>query len=165
MKTRDTSKHIARRDRTLREHVHDPYKTGLKLPEPTVCPQCGAVFEKGRWQWTNRPNDANEVTCQACHRINDAYPAGEVTLKGAFAVSHRREILGLVRNLEDKEKSAHPLNRIMDIAESDDEIIITTTDIHLPRRIGQALFNAFEGNFDFRYDKEGYFIRVHWTRA
>jgi hypothetical protein len=38
-----------RRDRLIHEHVHDPYKTRLQLPEPTVCPQCGAVFHEGRW--------------------------------------------------------------------------------------------------------------------
>ena len=32
------------------------------------------------------------------------------------------------------------------------------------RRIGQALHNAYEGEFDFHYDEEGYFIRVNWTR-
>jgi len=33
------------------EHVHDPYKTRLKLAEPTVCPKCGALFHEGRWRW------------------------------------------------------------------------------------------------------------------
>ncbi len=30
-----------RGDRLLRERVHDPYKTRLKLPEPTVCVRLG----------------------------------------------------------------------------------------------------------------------------
>ena len=35
-----------RGERMIRERVHDPYKTRLKLPDPTVCPRCGAVFHK-----------------------------------------------------------------------------------------------------------------------
>ena len=43
------------------------------------------------------------------------------------------------------------------------DTIITTTDIHLPRRIGQALHSAYKGSLDVHYDEEGYFIRVHWS--
>ena len=52
----------------------------------------------------------------------------------------------------------------MAIDERDDQFVITTTDIHLPRRIGQAIYNAYEGDFDFHYDEEGYFIRAKWRR-
>jgi hypothetical protein len=122
------------------------------------------VFRKGRWTWEPAPAPANEERCQACHRINDAYPAGVVTLSGAFLKKHRTEILNLARNQEALEKGEHPLHRIMDIEDKDAKIEITTTDIHLPRRIGQALSNAYEGALDFRYDEGGYFIRVSWTR-
>jgi uncharacterized protein (DUF2249 family) len=87
-----------------------------------------------------------------------------VTLRGAFLKEHRAEILNLVRNQEKLEKSARPLHRIMAIEEKGEEIEITTTDIHLPRRIGQALHSAYEGEFNFHYDEEGYFVRVNWTR-
>ena len=53
-----------RRDRLIRERIHDPYKTRLKLPEPTVCPQCGAVYHDGRWDWATRPEPAHEEVCQ-----------------------------------------------------------------------------------------------------
>ena len=44
--------------------------TRLKLPEPTICPRCGAVYHEGRWQWmAHPPEDAHDETCQACHRV------------------------------------------------------------------------------------------------
>lgn len=153
-----------RRDRLIRERVHDPYKTRLKLPEPTVCPQCGAVFHKGRWQWARRPEDAHEELCQACHRINDRYPAGEVTISGKFVPDHREEIVHLVRHQDELERGEHPLHRIMDVERANDTIVVHTTDIHLPRRIGEALHHAYEGELDFHYEEAAYFIRVRWTR-
>lgn len=164
MKETEHSRRQRRGDRLIRERVHDPYKTRLKLVEPTVCPQCGAVFHKGRWTWDDRQPEAKEELCQACHRINDKYPAGILTLSGGFIKGHRREILNLARNTEDVEKAEHPLHRIMEIEQRGNEIEVTTTDIHLPRRIGQALHDAYKGELDFHYDAEGYFIRVNWRR-
>lgn len=165
MKQRDVYRRSRRGDRLIREHIHDPYKTRLKLAEPTVCPGCGAVYHAARWQWPKQqPSDAAEEMCQACHRINDKYPAGEVMLSGQFLKRHEDEIVHLVRNTEKAENEEHPLHRIMDIAAQSEGTLITTTDIHLPRRIGQALFDAYEGDFDFHYDKDGYFIRVTWSR-
>ncbi|MDH3239539.1 MAG: BCAM0308 family protein [Alphaproteobacteria bacterium] len=165
MKKKDVGRRMLRQDRMLREHVHDPYKTRLKLEEPTICPDCRAVFHQGRWQWeAHPPADANEELCQACHRTRDKYPAGTATLTGGFVDAHKEEILGLVRHQEEQEKGEHPLNRIMSIEEEPGRIVISTTDIHLPRRIGEAMHNAYEGDLDFRYEEEAYFLRVNWTR-
>jgi hypothetical protein len=151
-----------RGDRILRERVHDPYKTRLKLPEPSACPDCGATFHKGRWTWLPAPEGANQERCQACHRIADNYPAGLVTLRGGFLARHKAELLNLARNREALEKGEHPLHRIMSVVERPGEVEIATTDVHLPRRIGQALHDAYEGTLDIDYDKEGYFVRVAW---
>jgi len=164
MKQRNLSRPVDRGDRLISERVHDPYKTRRKLPEPTLCPQCGAVYSKGRWQWAERPEQPHEALCQACHRINDDYPAGTLSLSGGFLAEHRAEILGLARRQEELEKGEHPLNRIMRIADDGGDIVITTTDIHLPRRIGEALFSAYEGELDFHYEEEAYAIRVSWRR-
>lgn len=153
-----------RMDRTLQEHIHDPYKMRSKLPEPAICPQCGAVYHKGRWQWGEAPSMAHEALCQACHRTNDQHPAGILTLRGNFLAQHREEIIQLCRHAEKSEKSEHPLNRIMNLEDQADTLVITTTDIHLPRRIGEALENAYKGDLDFHYDEAAYFIRVNWKR-
>jgi len=41
---------------------------------------------------------------------------------------------------------------------------VTTTDIHLPRRIGEALVSAYDGALDLTYDEDGYFLRANWHR-
>jgi hypothetical protein len=144
--------------------ITDPYKRPRKPREPSVCPQCGAVYRNGRWQWGERPAGANELLCQACHRINDNYPAGVVTLSGSFVQRHRAEILELARHQEEIEKKEHPFNRIMNIEETPDRIVMNTTDVHLPRRIGEAQKGAFHGELHFDYDEDGYFVRVNWRR-
>ena len=152
------------REQLLQEFVHDSYKAGRKLPEPTRCPDCGAVFQDGRWIWGTAPAGGHEARWPACHRIRDKFPAGFVTLKGAFLQKHRDEILHLVRNHETKEKAEHPLQRIMSMVDSEDGIVVTTTDTHLARDIAQALHDAYKGELEFHYNKEENLLRAAWSR-
>jgi NMD protein affecting ribosome stability and mRNA decay len=146
------------------DHILDPYKQTRKLPEPSFCRQCGAVYHAGRWQWGPQPSGAEEVVCQACHRINDRYPAGVVTLTGSSVAANRAELTSLARHQEASEKQDHPLNRIINIEESADGLVISTTDIHLPARIGKAIHRAFRGELKEHFDESGYFARVTWHR-
>ena len=148
--------------RAQQDHRSDPYQAQQKWPEPTVCPQCGAVYHHGRWQWLQRPDDAHAALCPACRRIADDLPAGILTLHGAVARQHKEEIVGLARHEEAAEKREHPLNRIISIADTPDGLVINTTDIHLPRRLGEAVKRAFHGSLAMHYDDTGYFVRVDW---
>src|SRR6516225_10549697 len=103
MKKRDIHRAEPRHDlmktHLIEEHRHDPYKARGKLSEPCVCSKCMAVFLRGRWQWTTKPlKRAHWGRCPACHRINDKYPAGELTMRGSFLKTHSREIVRLARN-------------------------------------------------------------------
>ena len=160
----DPSPPPPRRDRLLREREHDTYKVREKLPDPTACPECGAMFRNGRWTWGSPPADAQRTLCPACHRIRDDYPGGYLTLAGDFAREHRGEIVALARNVESREKGEHPLKRIMDVVDEDDHILLTTTDPRLARNIGDAVHRAYQGELEYDYLPDESLLRVTWGR-
>lgn len=145
--------------------IDDPYKQPQKRSEPAYCEKCGAVCHEGRWQWGEAPEGAQRTVCPACHRINDRYPAGEVTITGSFADLHKDELINLARHQEEAERAEHPLNRIMAIETKEaGEMVILTTDLHLPKRIGEAVRSAYGGVLHSTFDKNGYFVRLTWRR-
>jgi hypothetical protein len=156
----------SRRDRLIKEERHDVYKEKSKWPEPTLCSECGALFTSGRWSWekVSLQTDIHQATCPACRRIIDQYPAGYLDLTGPFFSDHRADILNLIYNTESREKGEHPLERIMTISHGADHTAITTTGIHLARRLGEALAKAYKGELSFHYADAEDTIRVSWRR-
>jgi hypothetical protein len=145
--------------------ITDPYQIAHKPKEPAICRECGLTFHAGRWQWPAADDSAASVaqaTCPACRRIHDRLPAGLLTI--SCAAQDREQILGLVRTCETAEKADHPLARIMAIEPSDDGAQISTTDTHLPVRIGKALDSSFRGGkLHVDHAEDAYFVRVGWT--
>jgi len=165
----DPGYHPVRRDQLRPEKNHDSYRHSQKPAEPTVCPECGAMFHAGRWQWGVAPEEASKLVCPACLRIHDDFPAGFVFIGGQFFTEHRDEILRLLEHHAQKEAAEHPLARIMAIKDLDSSenprLLITTTDIHLARDLGEALNNAYRGELEFHYNEAENLLRVHWSRG
>ena len=163
-----TGFHPLRRDRLPLETLMDSYKSRGKLSEPTVCSGCSAVFRAGRWQWLAKPQDiqkhARQTLCPACHRVRDHFPAGYVSLSGKFFAEHEQEILQLIQHRETREKTRHPLQRIMAIEKAEQSTMVTTTDIHLARNIGEALQHAYQGELELRYSPDQNLLRASWSR-
>jgi hypothetical protein len=155
-----------RRDRLIKERIHDPYKPREQLPQPSVCSECGVVYTEGRWQWlTQTPPGAEEILCPACRRVRDRVPAGFLTLSGGFLTEHRGEIMRLIRNKVDEQKAQHPMKRLMDITDGEGgETVVTFTDVHLPRGVGEAIERAYEGELEINYTEEAGIVRAVWRR-
>lgn len=154
-----------RRDRLIRENIHDPYKASAKPSAPSVCKECGVVFENGRWHWSPElPTNAADALCPACMRIRDRLPAGFLTLSGDFLQKHREDILHLLRNTVDAQQKEHPVKRIMDITDTGGEVAVSFTDIHLPRTVGEAIRRAYNGELDIQYAEESGISRAYWSR-
>jgi len=149
--------------RIFNDNRNDTYLSRRKYNEPTICIKCGALYKKGRWTWDDLPEIANDATCPACQRIADDYPAGYIQLKGEFLAEHKDEILNLVRNVSSREQSRHPLERLMEITDTSESVIVKTTGIHAARRIGTVIHDAYKGKIDYNYDGENY-VRINWSR-
>jgi NMD protein affecting ribosome stability and mRNA decay len=151
--------------RAVQEHTHDTYKPRAKLRDGTACPQCGVVFRGGRWRWEAKAAGAPEAVCPACQRIRDRYPAGILTIAGELPKAQREELLHLVRNEEREQRAEHPLSRIIEIAPRAGATEITTTDVHMVRRLGDAIQRTYHGRLEMNYLKDQDLIRARWERA
>ena len=85
-------------------------------------------------------------------------------MEGPFVIAHRAELVQLVRNQAEHEREEHPLHRIMHLDEGADRVHVSTTDIHLPQRIGEALKRAYDGELEIHYGHDEYTARVRWRR-
>ena len=43
-------------------------------------------------------------------------------------------------------------------------MLVTTTGVHLARRLGEALEDAYKGVLEYHYNKEQQLLRVAWNR-
>jgi hypothetical protein len=96
--------------------------------------------------------------------VRDGYPGGFLHLEGDFLAEHESDILGLARNVEEREKKEHPLKRIIELEKREDRIEITTTDLHLARSIGEAIQHAYGGELDLHYSEDEALLRARWRR-
>ena len=71
----------------------------------------------------------------------------------------------LVHHEEKYQRAEHPLKRIMEIEEKPDSTLITTTDIHLARGMGEKIHDSYQGELEFHYNPQENLLRVNWSRS
>ena len=153
-----------RKDKMLKQKRNDAYSLKAKISEPSYCEHCKSVFINGRWTWKAVQGGEQKTICPACRRIADHYPAGIIELKGSFFFDNQNEILNLIHNVSNQEKKERALERIMQTRQEADRTIVTTTGVHIARRIGEALSRSYKGKYTFQYADGDKQIRVYWQR-
>jgi NMD protein affecting ribosome stability and mRNA decay len=148
--------------RDIRPKPHDSYRRRRKSGDATVCEQCSLVFHGGRWYRGAPPLcDEQRGLCPACERIRARDPAGTVRLAG-LPDAGREEVIGLIRNVAEREEQEHPLERIIELSAEPGGLLVTTTGMHLARCLGSALRRRFHGGVGIRYREEGNHVQVDW---
>lgn len=149
----------------MQPESHDPYRAHGKLPEPSWCPLCGAVYEQGRWQWKERlAATAPQAVCPACQRQRAGDAAGTLHVHGAFFAEHRDELLQRIRHYAEHEVEEHPQQRILAIEEAADGVLVSTTSVRLARGLGQALRRAYQGSLVMQASPGQDLVRIDWSR-
>jgi len=150
----------------------DPYLPRFDAGEVAACTGCQALYQRRHWFFgpdpyfreTMQPT-TRMVLCPACQKIRDRYAEGRVTLRPSpFLASHKEEILHLIRNEEERAKGFNPLERIVEISESDGSVVVTTTNEKLAQRIGRVLKNAYRGQTTYHWS-DPKFLSVEWQHA
>jgi hypothetical protein len=153
-----------RRGRGVGGTRHDAYAPRQKIAGPACCSGCGAVYDAGRWSWRARPNACASIVCPACRRIRDRFPAGVLRFEGDLG-AREAEILGLLKNVEAREKRDHPLERLMSVRRAGGGLTVETTGLHLARCLAGALERAFHREAEIRFLREQDLVRVTWRAA
>ncbi len=139
----------------------------------SVCEECHAVYRNKRWYTEVSVEEAIKkypgtalTTCPACLKIRDNFPGGIVTLKGSYIVSHKQELLNLIRNEEDRARGFNPLERVMSVRENGfGKLVVATTNEKLAQRLGRAIKKAFHGEVSYNWSHENKLVRIEWERA
>ena len=71
-----------RQDRLIKEKRNDVYQEWGKMPEPTLCTKCGALFLKGRWSWEKPTERQIKPFVLHASASADNFPAGRIEIKG-----------------------------------------------------------------------------------
>jgi hypothetical protein len=52
----------------------------------------------------------------------------------------------------------------MAIEDTPEGVLVTTTDTHLARNLGEALESAYKGDLEYHYNRAENLLRVFWRR-
>lgn len=152
----------APRARNVQPRHHRAYRRPAKVADAVVCDDCALVYHAGRWHHGAPPVGPVEGgLCPACRRIRGKSPAGTV-LVPASLLADRAAVERLVRTVEVQERAEHPLERLMAVTERRGDLVITTTGVHLARRVAARLERRFHRKAQFHYGDEEE-LRVDWS--
>jgi len=149
---------------------------GLKL-----CTRCDAVWYDAHWH--TAPNlaaalkakrkagkPAKDVFCEECRYVmygpadpKSALFAGELTLDGLLDASVKAKVLATVRAVAKRASKRDSQDRIVDIDDRGERVVVTTTKNQLAAALGKAVDSAFKGGkLRIVWSSDDLPARVHW---
>lgn len=141
---------------------HDHRSPETKSADSLVCDDCGVVQHGGRWHWgAPAIGFVHGGRCPACETIRSGIPGGTLRIPMP-RVDSTNEVMQLVRTAATAEREEHPLERLMDVVERGGELVVTTTGIHLARRLATQLQRRFHEKPKVHYSEDDT-VTVVWS--
>jgi len=169
MKVTTDPRNVLARDQL--QDTNNQYIPEFHIEDDTVCSRCHAFYQNQHWNRDEGRAEtminagANQIVCPGCKIIEERNPRGIVTLSGDYWPRHRDDILNLVRNEETRGMHTNPLERIIDVREEGDRLIIETTNEKLAQKIARSIDKAHNGSLDYHWPNGNHLVRVYWERS
>lgn len=151
----------AARARRAAKNWVDSYRPIGKI-QPAICTQCRATHWDGRWRWDDTQPNLVPVVCPACERTRAGVAAHVLVLCGALP-PHWNEVKGMIGNVERTEILEHPMERVMGIEVGDDNVLVSTTGMHIARRLVAAIVRRFRTHVRLQFAEKS--TRIDWLDA
>ena len=155
-----------------------------KLSKSQLCDRCGAVWFDGHWHTAPAmaavlkakrklaKGASKPVLCYECHLAvngpgdgSKARFEGELTLDGLDDPAAKAEILKTVRNFGSRASKRDPEDRIINIDDRGERVVVTTSENQLAVGLGKAVDAAFKGGrLRIVWSKEDLPARAYWMR-
>jgi NMD protein affecting ribosome stability and mRNA decay len=139
-----------------------------RLPEPSACDRCGAIFTRRSWR---RGGDISRAflarvhwtTCPACRDVGEAAGRGRLVIRGEYVATHEEEIRRRIANVERRASAQQPERRVSTIERRNGVLEVITTSQKLAHRLAHELKKAFRGRASYAWSDDGTLTAV-WQR-
>jgi NMD protein affecting ribosome stability and mRNA decay len=140
-----------------------------RLPEPSVCEQCGAVLSRRVWRKPATPSAALLIRarwtrCPACVQTGREEYLGRVLLRGPCTTARLREVTARIYNVVARARAMQPERRMVSIEEQGPRLEVLTTSQKLAHRIAHELRKAFGGRTTYVWADDGV-LTATWEPA
>jgi len=144
---------------TRSEKVKPVEAATRRLPEPTVCERCGAVFQRRSWNTERAPSPAALArarwrVCPACKQQAAQEWYGRVRLRGGFVAAHEDELRQRIANVASRARSTQSQRRVVSVERDGDGLEVLTTSQKLAHRIVHELRKAFRGRASYTWSDD-----------
>ena len=140
---------------------------GAGRSEFIVCSDCDAVYYEKSWhhgftdyKHLKENKRVNFAVCPACQMIKDQKFEGKVVFENVPS-EYKEDILNNIKNTGERAHKRDPMDRIIDIKESEGNIEVFTTENQLARIIARQIASAYKNTkTDIKWSKEESAARI-----
>jgi NMD protein affecting ribosome stability and mRNA decay len=130
-----------------------------RLPEPSACERCGAVFSRRVW---HRPAAVGHAllarvrwtTCPACEEAKHEEYHGRVLIRGDAGRTHEALIRRRIANVVERAGSTQPERRLVSMERRGDTLEVLTSSQKLAHRIVHELKKLLGGRATYSWSED-----------
>lgn len=147
--------------------VKEETETGPGRKEFVFCSGCGIVYyhkfwhhSLEDWKHLSGKEGIKFALCPACRMIKNKEFEGELAISGVENRKLKEEIKNVLANSGELAFRRDPLDRIIEIKEGKNQLVVRTTENQLAARLGKKIKLTFGGEMTVSHSREEDVVRI-----